>query len=378
MSHAASDRDTKTARAREEAAEWLLVLQQLEVTDEEARRFNDWLSAPPNRHAFDLVLRSWEQSAALQRVRRPSVAELHDDDYDGSVPVAVHLARQRGEERLARSVVAKLRDRKGWMMAAAASVAAVALLITAIVVLSSGIFREQSQMHATGTGQHREVRLADGSVVTLGARSAISVRFARGKRTVVLDHGTALFEVAHDKKRPFVVMAARGRATALGTVFSVRRDQDEVTVSVVDGKVQVDEGPGALASRTDNNDMRASLRSGRTAVLVKGERVSYGADGQLGAVERTDPALAIAWRSGLLAYRNEPLIRVVHDLNRYSQRPIVLGDRPTEQMRFTGTVQVADGQRRIDQWVWQLQSVLPVEVVAEDQQVVVRSHPALP
>lgn len=361
MSQAVRDRS-----AYEEAAEWVLVLQQPEVTDEEARRFNEWLSAPPNRHAFDQALGVWEQSAALRRARRRTTAELLEDDYDGSEPVAVHLARQRGQQGGRRGM-------KSWMTAAAASMAVGALLIVAIVVLSTRMFPEHAETHATGIAQHREVRLSDGSVVTLGAQTAISVRFARGKRTIVLDRGMALFEVAHDKARPFVVEAARGQATALGTVFSVRRDQDDVTVSVADGRVQVDERPEALPSLAP---ARASLRSERTAVLVKGERVSYSAEGQLGAVERTDPGLAMAWRSGLLAYRDEPLLHVIRDLNRYSRHPVVLGDRVVEQMRFTGTVQVDHGQQQIDQWVTRLQSILPLDIVTGDQQILIRSQSA--
>ncbi len=58
-------------------------------------------------------------------------------------------------------------------------------------------------------------------------------------RTVTLDGGEAYFEVVHDARHPFVVLAGNRRITDLGTKFSVSREGDHVQVVVKEGRVRV-------------------------------------------------------------------------------------------------------------------------------------------
>lgn len=82
----------------------------------------------------------------------------------------------------------------------------------------------------------------------LGARSppiapptprSIAVRYARGERRVELKSGTALFEVAKEAARPFVVEADGATVRALGTRFEVRREDGPVGVTLLEGSVEV-------------------------------------------------------------------------------------------------------------------------------------------
>ena len=74
---------------------------------------------------------------------------------------------------------------------------------------------------STGTGETKSLTLADGSHVELNARSAIALHYDAGQRRVMLLAGEGWFEVSRDPARPFVVEAAGGTATALGTAFGV-------------------------------------------------------------------------------------------------------------------------------------------------------------
>ncbi|MEH3160166.1 MAG: FecR domain-containing protein [Sphingomonas taxi] len=65
------------------------------------------------------------------------------------------------------------------------------------------------------------IRLDDGSTVTLGAQTVLTVGFTRERRQLALERGEALFEVAHDRSRPFVVQTPFGAVTAVGTAFDV-------------------------------------------------------------------------------------------------------------------------------------------------------------
>ena len=65
-------------------------------------------------------------------------------------------------------------------------------------------------------------RLADGSVLYLNTDTAVTIRYSRTERLVVLKSGQAGFEVAHDPNRPFRVFAGPAEAVAHGTEFDVR------------------------------------------------------------------------------------------------------------------------------------------------------------
>ncbi len=54
-----------------------------------------------------------------------------------------------------------------------------------------------------------------------------------------LDSGEALFDVAKNPRRPFIVTAGDRQVVALGTSFVVRRQERQVTVTLIEGKVAV-------------------------------------------------------------------------------------------------------------------------------------------
>ncbi len=86
--------------------------------------------------------------------------------------------------------------------------------------------------------------------VELNTATVMRVAVTDKSRQVWLDKGEAYFEVAHIASRPFVVHAGNKNVTVLGTKFSVRRDDDKVTVSVVQGRVRVEDAALNQASRS--------------------------------------------------------------------------------------------------------------------------------
>src|SRR5262249_9940655 len=113
-----------------------------------------------------------------------------------------------------------------------------ATLVLAIAVGAVSHFNRNT--YSTSVGATTAVPLRDGSKVILNTASEIRVVVTDVERAVHLEAGEAYFEVAKDRKRPFVVIAGAQRITALGTAFSVRRvAHDDVRVVVTDGLVAV-------------------------------------------------------------------------------------------------------------------------------------------
>jgi len=79
--------------------------------------------------------------------------------------------------------------------------------------------------------------LGDGSLVTLNTSSSIEVHMAKDRRTVKLLAGEALFEVAHDTKRPFDVTTGDATVRAIARNSTWTAAPPSTTVTVVEGRV---------------------------------------------------------------------------------------------------------------------------------------------
>jgi transmembrane sensor len=106
--------------------------------------------------------------------------------------------------------------------------------------------------------------------------------------------------------------------------------------------------------------------------LVKGQQLTYGADGRSGTITTADLEAATAWKEGRLEYRQTPFKIVIPRVNRYSEKPIELADDEVAELPYSGTVfegQVAD-------WLRALQTAYPIEVVDTPDRIVIRSREA--
>jgi ferric-dicitrate binding protein FerR (iron transport regulator) len=97
----------------------------------------------------------------------------------------------------------------------------------------------------TGAGEMTTLTLADGSSIRLGPQSRLRLSEGRVHRLAWLE-GRAFFGVHADSTRPFIVRTPSGDATALGTRFEVRAEED-FEVLVVEGRVSVTAGGAQVA-----------------------------------------------------------------------------------------------------------------------------------
>lgn len=190
----------------------------------------------------------------------------------------------------------------------------------------------------TSRGERRAITLADGSRVTLAGRSAIRVDVSAAGRRIELLAGEALFQVATDTTRPFIVTAGTGRAEAMGTLFSVARAGRAARVVVVEGRVEV--GPA---------DGRAPM------TLTAGQAATTGPDM---TAEPVDAASLTAWARGRLIVTGQPLSEVAARLDRDGAlRLLVLGDT-ARTLPVTGVFDLDDPEGTLRA----IATVLPVRV----------------
>lgn len=255
-----------------------------------------------HRLAFERCTDTWQDVAGLQRDPIPAVPS------EGR--------RQRsGGRRLALAVAAL----------GCVSVGAVLLLWP-------------TDTYSTGIGERRVIVLADGSRVTLNTATEVRVKLTDLRRSVTVERGEALFEVAKDASRPFVVQVAGTEVVATGTEFAIRYGPDPqadeaLAVTLVEGQVVV--------QRVDG---RAGRSPAVPLVMTPGQRVRIGPASKGDAIRVDRPLMdqALAWQRGEVLFDDVALVDAVAEMNRYSATQITIETQALEQLRVGGAYRTGD------------------------------------
>jgi transmembrane sensor len=317
-----------TSPIDDEAIGWFVALQDPDTPEDRFLAFRQWLeTAPENREAYDRVEALW---VAL-------------DPLEAETPAPLFQPRRAPARR------AQTRRAAVWSGVGLA----IAASLGAIVILPLMAKAPHIDIYRTAKGERRDVTLADGSRLSLNSGTQISVQLGKKSRTVVLTTGEVLFDVVHDPARPFEVAVGDQQIRDIGTAFNVLRRDDQLTVTVLRGAVAVD-----------------NQTSGETARLAPGDELRHRIGSSQSSQTRVNPEEAVAWRSGRLIYRDQPLSDVAADLNRYLPVPISV-DAKAGALRFSGVLQLD----REDLMVGRLVQLLPVRAASTTASVRLSARP---
>lgn len=276
------------------------------LTAQEESLLSDWLSDDPShRRHLEAAERAWRSV----------------DDGEGNEI----LTAMREHARAVRRQPPRWRP----IAAGAALVAAMCALVVLFVPgLSPWGSAGETFQYVTARGEVRAVTLTDGTVITLDADSAVSGEFRRDERSLRLDRGRALFAVARDPSRPFVVSVGDRQITALGTRFDANLIGDDLVVTLVEGRVSIER------------------RGDRSPVLLEGGQQYLERAGAVTVRTLGDATEAMtSWREGLITFDDQPLAEAVTIMNRYSEEQIGLGDSTLEAIRVSGQFRAGETRR---------------------------------
>lgn len=315
MKSQADDREVEAAAAR-----WDVRLRSHSCTDADRAAFRAWCDAE-SRHqdTFNRL------QLAVNTLRRAS-------EYP-----ELRALRERAEIFARRSS----RRRVLLQVSAAAGIMVIALSLGALVrhlwiapsirpdtgVAWVGATNAAQQVYVTGPWERRTVMLADGSSATLNTGTRVQAEWLPRERRIRLLSGEALFRVAKDRTRPFIVTAGDRTVTALGTEFDVRLDHDRVQVTLLEGHVAV-RGLGQAAYLPP-----LELIPNETLVAVSG---------QIPTIQLVDAARSADWADGQVFFTDEALPAAVAKMNRYSSQQIVVGDSSLARYRINGMFRSGD------------------------------------
>ena len=231
----------------------------------------------------------------------------------------VNKAWERFQKRVAgKNESPKIVNSRGfsWMRIAASIILIAGLGIAAYFMINNN---EPKEMVAQA-GQNVLVdTLSDGSVITLNKKSTITYpsKFKRNTRAIALK-GEAFFNVAPDKKKPFIISVNDVQVTVVGTSFNIKSENGNTEVVVETGIVRV-------------------TRSGKTVELIAGEKINISANDSAATKEAVTDKLYNYYRSKEFVCDDTPLWKLVQVVNEAYDAKIIIGRKDLNDKRLTTT-----------------------------------------
>ena len=335
----------------EEAAAWLIKLDgDTGLSEADQRALRKWLiRSPLHREELDNLAAFWGQMNVLTelavRLGKPET-QVKPDAFNSAQRVQFSLNR--------------------------AGVAAAVLVLGIAIVFTSWFTPDSltisNGLYTTVMGQQQTATLVDGSEIQLNTNSQLVVAYNEQYRNVYLLQGEAYFSVARNPDRQFRVYAGNGRIQAVGTAFSVRLKDQDVEITVTQGRVML-ASFNALNSATlrpgtnneplfirdvhdaDRAENLSSLEAGQSTTIkrrVINESIVQTSLDAIQTIDQQEMARRLSWRQGLLIFAGETLEEVVDKISRYSTVSIDILEPEVRAIKIGGQFRIGETEAMFD------------------------------
>lgn len=316
----------KQHRSVEEAAEWLVLLQEDDVCIETKEAFAEWLLSSRD-HVRDYLklamlgndIASLDESIfsaeELKKVldEKGEVAEIVKL-FDGATSTPV--TSQNGN--------AAPQKQKAW----SSGYKVLAVAATMVMAVGIGLFwpaAESIKVYQTALGEQSSMALDDGSLLVMNTQTEIQVDMDQERRNLYLNTGEAFFDVAKDPTRSFRVIVDGVVIEALGTSFNVRHYSNFTEATLLEGSISVSAKPGVEPIKIGVSE-RALINHETGSVDIS--LVSQDA--------------ILAWQSRKLIFDGELLGDAISEFNRYNKRKVTILDAVLTSKRVSGVFNADD------------------------------------
>lgn len=297
-----------------QAIDWVVLLDSGEATVADRARFEAWLAENPD-HPW-----AWRRVA---QALNSTLSPLRSEGRHGE------LSAQALRQALV-NVPSRRRFLRGSLAVAGIGLGG------GLFVSASRWFSSSNPTLSANTGERRRFSLPDGSSVLLNARSRAVPEFSATTRTLRLERGAALVDVA-SWHVPFRVSIHKAHIVSEGGQFMVRREDDGSVVAAI------------------RQPLVVTAPNGQSVKLLAGASAWFGASG-VDAIAHDASSLA-AWQHGVLEVSNQPLGQVIDALRPY-RRGFVRVAPDAARIRVMGLFPLDDTERALDM----LAATLPIRV----------------
>ncbi len=283
--------EAEIERNKQEALDWLVLLRSPDLSEQQEQEFFEWLdSSLLHQQSFIWAESLWQRGGALSKVRvsKPATKSWFKLDI-------------------------------AWMMPGLAGACAIAL---AVVIWPFSNTEVKEDLYESAAGKSQTATLLDGSELVLHADSRVRCMMEEATfRRCELEKGEVFFKVTKDASRPFTVRADGALVRVVGTQFSVQRKAGGGTVTVLEGKVAVQQ------ASTEHWDVDRAI-----VELVKNQQLAF--TSSIGAPVDVDSARLLSWKEGMFVFEGETLAQVITELSRFYEVDIKLESRALGERRL--------------------------------------------
>lgn len=174
---------------------------------------------------------------------------------------------------------------------------------------------------SNNTGIVQKVTLPDGTIINLNTCSRLTYpkSFSGKSREVFLD-GEAYFDVAHDKRHPFIVRAGELKIRVLGTKFNVNASTlvPQITATLIEGSIEAVTGKKNILMKP-NQQLKYDTSSGRVSLT-----------------ELTNASREIRWTQNVWVLSDTPLLDICQRLEQQFNIKIIIMNDELIGKSFTG------------------------------------------
>jgi len=294
-----SARET-AAEIEQAAADWVARIDRAPLSAQESEELRQWAQADPRRAGA----------------------------YARAMAVDMHLDRVSalGEDFPAAQDSPASPLRRRLMVAGAGAIAASAVGFGGFALLRRGDGANAATL-ATAKGATRDVALEEGSRITLNTMTQLRPALTSTLRRIDLLEGEALFDVAKDAARPFVVHVGDLSVRAVGTSFSVRRTgPDAIRLLVTEGVVEVKRRDDVLGQVHAGIEFTVDATASPVIAMLDAGQMSG----------------AMAWRQGRIDLQGLTLGQAAAEFSRYSDTKITLADPAIAGLHISGVYATGD------------------------------------
>lgn len=231
-------------------------------------------------------------------------------------------------------------------------IACAAIIFTLFIGYDNFIPNYEKNYQTQYTNLKKEL-LPDGSTISLDAKSNIQIEYFKNKRKVLLQNGQALFEVAKDKDRPFIITAGKTSIEVVGTKFEVINLDNITTVSVLEGIVKVGFIRNILLPIQD------------ITLLEKGEKIIIDNAGKVDYLGKTEIQEIAPWRNDELIFRKIALKDAFKSFARYQDIEAEFITKDIANSLFSGKFNT----KEIDKFLFAIQKIYPIKIKKEQNKI---------
>lgn len=268
----------------EQAAQWLLILDDQNCSQEEFRQFQTWLKQDPSHEdCFNEIKHTFDQFSQFRQTHRR--------------PVPYQLI----ENSIQKTQESSFFKKQGFY-----SIAIIIFLVSLLwwVLPTEAWFADQKNAYNTWS----ETKLSDYSDIKMSGKTLFNVDYNQQQRSIHLITGNILVDVAKDSRRPFFVKTDHVAIKALGTRFIVHHFKHLTVLTMLHSSTQV--------------DISLKNRQKKTMYVHAGQQLVIDEQGDYSIQNLSTRLAEDSWEKQRLAVDLMPLDQVLNILQTYESNTL--------------------------------------------------------